>query len=574
MDLGQALAAARRHWIMMLVVVMLGVAAGAAYQLLATPTYRSTATVYFSLNRSGGSVTELADGNSYVQDMVPSYALVATSPIVLRPVINDLGLTTSPDRLADDIDISHAPASVVMQIAVVTTDRKLTADIANSVAENLADAMVSLSPRTSSDTAVMNVTTLSKASPAPFQFSPNRNISLGGGLLGGLIIAITAVAIRESIVTRPLATRQDVERVTDFPVIGSIVNDNRAGQRPLPASTHPNVARAESFRILHTTLVGLIGDGPICFTVTSPYPGEGRSSTAVNLAVAMSHASKRVLLIDGDLRKPSIARLLGLDNERGLSDILGGTATLEQSVQGWDSPAWGLRNLDVITAGPPAGNPSELLASRRMGLLIDTVRNLFDVVILDTPPLMQSTDGAVLSAQVDGALMIIDAPRTKQRHLQDSLGRLSMAGADVLGVVLNRTAADSQLEYSAIAPTAVHEANPRHPRQPASAQLHPDRPEPDAEAAGPTGGAPSAVNRSGGGAASAVNGSSGSGADTETARPATQATPGTPATQGPSGPPGPAVSAGRNGTPHGPADESPPTVGIPVSAKSSTPPAS
>jgi polysaccharide biosynthesis transport protein len=445
MDLGQAFAAARRHWLLLLVLALLGLGGGVTHQLLAPKIYRSTATVFFSLDR-GGSVSELNNGNNYVQDLVPSYTKVATMPIVLAPVISDLGLQMSPGRLANKITITLQPASVIAQIAVTDTNPDLAASIANAVADRLTQALTTLSPKSSENTAVISVTTLSHATAGTVPISPSRNNNLGAGLLAGLIIGLVGVAVRESIVTQPLTTRAEIERVTDVPVIGSIVADPRAGNRPLPMSSHPKIARSESFRILQTTLAGLRGDAQ-CFVVASSLSGEGRSSTALNLAIAMSHASRRVLLIDADLRKPSIAGMLGIDNSRGLTSILSGTATPAEGVQSWVTQPWGQKTLDVIPAGPLASQQSELLASSAMSWLLETVREEYDMVVVDSPPLLQSTDGALLSAQVDYTLMLVDAPRTKERHLVESLARLRMAGADVLGIVINRTAATSQLEY-------------------------------------------------------------------------------------------------------------------------------
>ena len=476
MDLGQAFAAALRHWILLLVLAIVGLSSGAAVQLLSSPTYRSTATVFFSLNR-GGTVSELANGNSYVQDLVPSYAKVATMPIVLSPVIAELGLDTTPEKLKDKITVTLPPASVVAQIAAEDTDRDRAAAIANAVASRLSAAMAILSPRSSVDTSVITVTTLSQAIRSGFPISPNKTNNLGAGLLGGLILGVLGIALQESIVTRPLTSRAQIEQVTDVPVIASIVTDPRAASRPLPVSTHPNSARAESFRILQTTLNGLKGEGAQCFVVVSAQSGEGRSGTAINLAIAMAEASRRVLLIDSDLRNSSVARPLGIDSTHGLSSVLSATSTLEQSIQPWLTQPWGEQSLDVLPAGPPAANPSELLGSRGMNWLLETVRNEYDVVVMDSPPLLQSSDGALLAAQVDFAVMIVDSARTRQRHLVESLARLRMAGAEVLGVVINRTAPASQVEYPALQVASTRgAATPHH----AAATRHAQPAEPDA----------------------------------------------------------------------------------------------
>jgi succinoglycan biosynthesis transport protein ExoP len=448
MDLGRALAAVRRRWVLLVAVALVGLLAGAGNFLLTPKSYKSTTSVLFSV-KGGGSLSELADGNTYVQDLVPSYAKVAEMPIVLQPVINKVGLDTTPAELAGSIEVQLQPASVVLQISATDGNPERAAAIANGVADELAAALVSLSPRSETNNAAMTLTTLSRASPANFPASPNRNLSLAAGLFLGIVLGLVSVAVRESIATPPLATRQDLARVTNLPLLASIATDPRAGQRPIPVSTHPNIARSHSLRILQTNLGGLKEAGALSVAVTSPSPGEGRTGIAVNLAIAMAHTSARTLLVDADVGNHAVAQWLGLDNSVGLTSILKGERSAEQGTQQWVTQLWGDRTVDVVTAGPRVPNPTELLASPPMAEFLSYAREHYEAIVIDTPPLLQSTVGTVLAAQLDGALLVADATRTKERHVSEALGRLRMAGANVLGAVLNRSAQDGPGEYPA-----------------------------------------------------------------------------------------------------------------------------
>ena len=448
MDLGRALAAVRRRWVLLLAVALAGLLVGAGNYLLTPKSYKSTTSVLFSLE-GGGSLSELADGNNYVQDLVPSYAKVAKMPIVLQPVIRKVGLDMTPGELAGHIEVKLQPASVVLQISATDGDRDRAAAIANAVADELAAALGQLSPRSETNNAAITLTRLSPASPANFPASPNRNLSLAAGLLLGIVLGLASVAIRESIATPPLATRQDLARVTNLPLLASIATDPRAGQRPIPVSTHPNIARSHSLRILQTNLGGLKEAGALSVAVTSPNPGEGRTGIAVNLAIAMAHTSARTLLVDADLGNHAVAQWLGLDNSVGLTSILKGERSAEQGTQQWVTQLWGDRTVDVVTAGPRVANPTELLASPPMAEFLSYAREHYEAIVIDTPPLLQSTVGTVLGAQLDGALLVADATRTKERHVTEALDRLRMAGANVLGAVLNRAAADGPGEYPA-----------------------------------------------------------------------------------------------------------------------------
>jgi capsular exopolysaccharide synthesis family protein len=156
----------------------------------------------------------------------------------------------------------------------------------------------------------------------------------------------------------------------------------------------------------------------------------------------MAQAELRTLLVDADLRNPRIADLLGLRNVVGLSSVLDGSASIDSGVQRWSSELWQERGLDVLTAGPAVPDPSELLASANMPRFLQAARSWYDSVILDSPALLDSSDGALLSAQADHAVVVVAASRTTQRRLLESLGRLRLAGADVVGVVLNRCSVD------------------------------------------------------------------------------------------------------------------------------------
>jgi capsular exopolysaccharide synthesis family protein len=449
MDVGRALAAVRRRWFLLLVVTIFGISTGVANFLLTPKSYTSVSTVLFSLNR-GGSLSELADGNNYIQDLVPSYAKVAEMPIVLDEVIRKLQLDTTAADLADKIEVEHAPASVVLEISAEDGDRDQAAAIANAVADEMTLALDKLSPRSAAtNTAAIRLTTLSRAAPANFPSSPNRNLSLAAGLMFGLLAGLAAVALRESIATPPLATRKDLARVTGLPLLAAIATDSRAGQRPIPVSTHPNIPRSHSIRILQTNLTGLKERGAIAVAVTSPNPGEGRTSIAVNLAIAMAHSGVRTLLVDADLQNHTVAQWLSLDNSVGLTSILARERSPEEGTQHWVTQLWGDRTVDVVTAGPRVANPTELLASPPMTDFLTYASDRYQAIVIDTPPLLQSTVGTVLAAKLDGALLVADSTRTKERHVTEALGRLRMAGANVLGVVLNRAGADSVGEYPA-----------------------------------------------------------------------------------------------------------------------------
>ncbi|BCW37360.1 hypothetical protein StoSoilA2_34160 [Arthrobacter sp. StoSoilA2] len=162
-------------------------------------------------------------------------------------------------------------------------------------------------------------------------------------------------------------------------------------------------------------------------------PGEGKSTTATNLAIALAQAGQSVCLVDADLRRPTVSKYLGLDRNAGLTTALVGIADINDLLQ-----HWGDDQLYVLTSGQIPPNPSELLGSDAMKRLVKRLEDAFDAVVIDAPPLLPVTDAAVLAQHVGGVVVVIGTQKLRRHELQKSLNALEMVGANILGIVLNR----------------------------------------------------------------------------------------------------------------------------------------
>ncbi|WP_152657630.1 CpsD/CapB family tyrosine-protein kinase [Oceanobacillus sp. CFH 90083] len=203
--------------------------------------------------------------------------------------------------------------------------------------------------------------------------------------------------------------------------------------RHLITHTNPRSPISEQYRTVRTNLQFASVDNEITsMLLTSAGPAEGKSMTTANLAVVYAQQGKKVLLIDADLRKPTIHYTFRLDNLRGLSNILVGETTLEETVESSD-----ITNLDVISCGPIPPNPSELLGSRRMQAFIEAAKQKYDMVIFDMPPVLAVTDAQILSNYVDGAILVVRSKKTENDAAKQALEALESVHANVLGVVLN-----------------------------------------------------------------------------------------------------------------------------------------
>jgi succinoglycan biosynthesis transport protein ExoP len=434
MNLQDYLLVLRRRWLSALIVAVVVVAAAAALSLTLPPRYTATTRLFFGV-RAGESPSDLAQGSTFTEKQMASYEEVASSPLVLGEVIADLGLTTTADDLAKRVNADASPGTVVLDISVTETDAATAASVANAIGQQLTATVGSLTPEQSDGSEAVRATILAPAMIPLQQSSPNvpRNIALGMAL--GLLLGVGFALIRNLLDTK-IRGDQDVRVVTDSPILGSIAFDEHVPEHPVIIADEPHSSPAEAIRRLRTNLQ-FIGNESECKTlvVTSSVPGEGKSTTSINLAVSMADAGARVILIDADLRRPSIANYTGVEGRAGLTSILIGRAELEDVTQPWRDTS-----LTILPSGPVPPNPSELLGSSAMAELLTELKSSYDVVLLDTPPLLPVTDATILTKMVGGALVVVGADRLHRGQLQESLGNLETAGAHVYGMVVNKVA--------------------------------------------------------------------------------------------------------------------------------------
>ncbi|MDP5184377.1 polysaccharide biosynthesis tyrosine autokinase [Blastococcus sp. BMG 814] len=418
-----------RRWLTLVVVGALSLGGSVALSLGATPVYTASASLFFSL-QSGSSANELAQGSTFTQNQMASYATLATTATVLYPVIEELGLRTEPRDLARQVRVTTPNETVVLEIQVTSTSAVQAAAIANSVAENLTEAVGDLAPVDTRGNATVRSSVVAPAVEPEHQTSPNTRLNLVVGAFLGLVLGLLTALAREALDTR-VRSADDVRALTEAPVLTRLPLDP-ASADGLVVDRLPRSPQAELYRQLRTATNFLrIGGRPLMLTVTSAMPGEGKSTVAMNLALALSETSDRVLLVDADLRRPAVADRLGIEGAAGLSTVLVGRARFDDVVQEWGAPG-----LAVLTAGEVPPNPAELLSSPGMAELVARVRERYDVVIWDSPPVLPVTDAQVLSAYTDGVLLVASGRRLRRAQLAAALEGLRRVDARLIGVVL------------------------------------------------------------------------------------------------------------------------------------------
>jgi exopolysaccharide transport family protein len=278
---------------------------------------------------------------------------------------------------------------------------------------------------------------------------PNIPRNLTFALVLGVISGISLAFLLESM-DNTVRTPEQAQALSCLPSLGMIplssksANYGVTGKRlALTASqevvetvtqVRPQSQMAESYRALRTSLLlSNLGAPPKVIMVTSARPQEGKTTTSINTAIVLAQKGVRVLLIDADLRRPSIHKTLGMGPRSGLSNVLTGSATLEQTVA--TSPI--LPNLFIMPAGTPPPNPAELLASSNMRDLLEELREQFDHIVIDTPPTLSVTDAVVLSPRADATILVIRSGQTTKQALRRARDILTQVNAHIAGVLLN-----------------------------------------------------------------------------------------------------------------------------------------
>jgi len=422
----------RKRWLTVVALLVAGVVVAGAFSLAATPTYSARSQVYVSVQGSD-STTDLLQGSNFTVRQVKSYTELVTSPRVLDPVVQELGLADDAASLARRVGADSPIDTALINVTATDESPQLAADIANATARSLESVVVELETPAAGGDSPVQLSTVRPATVPGSASSPNVRLNLALGLVVGLALGVALAVVREKLDTR-VRTTADVEAVTDAPVLGAIGYEEDAPDHPLIVQESPQALRAEAFRRLRTNLQFLeLGSSARTFVMTSALPGEGKTTTCINLAITLADAGQRVALVDADLRRPSVAKYMGIEGSVGLTTVLIGKVAVADAVQ-----PWGNGNLDVLAAGQVPPNPSELLGADAMSGLVEQLGADYDVVVIDTPPLLPVTDAAILARVVGGAIVVVGTGTVHRQQLASALSALGTVGARLLGLVVNR----------------------------------------------------------------------------------------------------------------------------------------
>jgi capsular exopolysaccharide synthesis family protein len=438
--------AVRKSWWVVILVTAIGAAAAVGITSRVAEQYSSSVT--FFVATPSAEPGQAYQANLYAQALVNSYVKLLGSDELARRVIAQAGLDATPHAVAEKIS-GTAGLNTVLLTASATDSTPAGAVRLSSAVAAVFGPMVSSLNNNYNTTASKAPVVLSVVSgpTSPVKVAPRRMLNYLLGILAGLVIGLALAALREVLDTSVRSDEQVAAVGTG--VLASISRIQRPGPLPLIVGDLDRSILAEEMRQLRTSLqymqmdqlpraarlafITRAEERPVkVIAVVSSEAAEGRSTVAMNLALAFAEVDGQTLLIDADLRKPRIAEYLGIDGSVGLSDVLAQQVDLDMALQ-----TWGEQELHVLASGSLPPHSSELLGSHQMADLVARLRSEFDTIIIDTPPLRSVTDGMIAGLLSDGVIVVVRNGRTSCAQLGRALQLLRAVDVPVLGAVRN-----------------------------------------------------------------------------------------------------------------------------------------
>ena len=481
MELTDYLRVLRAYWRGVAALVLLGVAVAAGASMVQPKVYQADASGFVSAG-AASNPGEASVGDSLAKSRATSYVDLAKSRATAQDVIDDLHLDAQPASLIGRITVTQPLDTVLIKVSARASSPRDAQQLADAWVRALKHEVDQVENPNGTATEALRIVPVESAELPTRPISPNTERNIALGFVAGLLLGVGYAVLRSQL-DRKLRRAEDIEREFGVTVAATIpaspaMSRKEGAHVPLvvtgPRKLNDPVHSGEAFLKLRTNLQFMdIDNPPRVIVVTSPLPGDGKSTIAANLAAALSMSDRRVVLVDGDLRRPVVAESFGLVEGAGLTDVLIGRVDFADVAQ----QVAVLPNLFVLAAGGTPPNPSELLGSKAMRRLLNRLADSGYIVIIDAPPLLPVTDAAVLTASADGALVVVTAGQTLDTQLSAALTSLQAVQGHTLGVVLNRVAPKSPdsgyyggyygRPVAAAAPTARPMADPKPAPTPA-----------------------------------------------------------------------------------------------------------
>ena len=427
MDLLQLLGLVRRNWLALILAMLVGVAAGAGISYLQPNLYSATSNGYVVAGNSA-TVGDAYAGKMLASEKAETYLPLVPSRSVAEAVAKELGVESG------EVSLEGANQGVIFTVTATASSPDLAREMADagiratSIAANDLETLT-VSGESSGQT-VVKIVPVELALTPTAPVSPNWTRNLALGLALGLLGGFGLVVLRRTL-DRRIRQTSDVEELTGASALGIVPTAPELAKNISLA--HDNGSAAEALRQLRTNLRFVKVDSPVrSIVVTSSNQGEGKSTLAMQLAGLLADAGEPTVIVDGDLRRPRVAKLFNIDGDLGLTQVVAGSLKLTDALVETSSPY-----LLALPAGRIPPNPSEIVGSKRMKTVIEHLAKTH-MVIIDAPPLLPVTDAGLLAAVSDGALLVVQHGKTRKEQVALAARNLENVGATLLGFVMNK----------------------------------------------------------------------------------------------------------------------------------------
>ena len=431
MELADYLRTLRRRWWLVALALVVCIAGAALATYVQDPTYRASARLLVSGASSTSAIDEISRRQLATERAVAYAQIASTGPAVSAAVIRAGATGASVEATAD----GDSPFLSVIVTAGTAEDAQA---VANAYVRTLPRVIIELEQSPSATPPTLSLIEPAGLPSSPHSPRPIRNLLIGGVL--GLVLGVAIALLRETLDVT-IRSSAEVERVTGAPVIGTVPQE--FSNERLPALTRPQSGRSEAYRHVRTNLEFTGPEGaPRSIVVTSAGSGDGKTTLSTNLAVIASRAGKSVVIVDADLRKPMVATAMGVKQEPGLSDVLSGSIALDDALQPVSDEL-----MTILPSGRVPRSPSELLGSTAMVELLDELERRYDMVIVDTPPVLPVTDALLVGVHVAGVVVVTRVGETTRGGIKRAVEAVRKVNAKVLGIVVNAAAEPEDKTY-------------------------------------------------------------------------------------------------------------------------------
>lgn len=430
-------AIAKKWWLIVLSMIAVTGGAYVYSDFIAVPVYEAYITMYVqNTNDYEGKIT--TDSIASAQDLIDTYIVLLNSNAVMDQVAETADLGYTVEQMNEMIKASAVNATGIMKVAVYNKNPYHAQTIANAIAEIAPDEITRVIN-------AGNVEVIDLAALPVEQYSPHVFFNTIMGAIVGLLLSSLVILLVE-ITNNKIRSENDLGLITDIPVVGvvpiisyekkktetsSVLKRERENRRT-DISGEISFIDKEAYGTARTNLMFLLSNkGYKNIVITSASPSEGKTTTCINLAITFAKAGKKVLIIDGDMRSPSIHETFITPKTPGLSDVLGGFSDLKSIVN------TNIKNLSILPAGTTPPNPAELMASDVFSEKLNGLSDKYDYIFIDTPPASVFPDALSISNKASGVIIVAKYASTKKEMFMRLIDKFNRIDANLLGVVLN-----------------------------------------------------------------------------------------------------------------------------------------